>query len=221
MVSIRFTDVRKLYRVGLGKKTAATNSHTTPGKSDISSSESVVPAAVWIEQIEPMINAAIVTECFCQSDYHHAVLNPHLERRQDQMSHSNNQYPIHCECGSVAGILSGSPRVRGHCHCEDCRDLLNVPFHSVTAWNPDQLTITQGEDVLKEYQHPHLDMKRIYCSRCGETLYNTNAMDWRVVSQHLIKKCSGGELADGLQAESHFFYDRRLFDIDDDLPKYD
>ncbi len=68
MVSIRFTDVKKLYRVGLGKKTAATNSHNTPGKSNLSSSESEVPAAVWIAQIEPMINAAIVTECFCQSD---------------------------------------------------------------------------------------------------------------------------------------------------------
>ena len=111
--------------------------------------------------------------------------------------------------------------VRGHCHCEDCRDLLDVPFHSVTAWNIEQLEITEGKALLSEFQHPELAMKRIFCSNCGETLYNTNAMEWRVVSQHLIRKCNDGELPAGLQPESHFFYARRIVDIDDDLPKHD
>jgi hypothetical protein len=130
-------------------------------------------------------------------------------------------YQIHCECGSVYIALAGSPRVKGHCHCEDCRDLLDIPFHSVIAWNKEQLNIIKGEEALTEYQHPELEMKRVYCSSCGETLYNTNAMDWRVVSQHLIRKCNANELPPALSAESHFFYTRRLFDIADELPKYD
>ncbi len=137
------------------------------------------------------------------------------------MNSTTNQYQIHCQCGSVAGVLTGSPRVKGHCHCEDCRDLLDMPFHSVTAWDQEQLEITRGRDDLREYQHPNLEMKRVYCSRCGETLYNTNAMDWRVVSQHLIRKCNDNVLPGELQAESHFFYARRIVDIDDSLPKYD
>jgi len=64
-------------------------------------------------------------------------------------------------------------------------------------------------------------MKRIYCSQCGETLYNTNAMDWRVVSQLLISKCHDDQLPEELHSESHFFYGRRIIDIDDDLPKHD
>lgn len=133
----------------------------------------------------------------------------------------DNQYQIHCECGGIHVELTGLPRVKGHCHCEDCRDLLDVPFHSVTAWNKEQLTITKGEALLSEYQHPQLEMKRVYCSNCGETLFNTNAMDWRVVSQHIIRKCNDDVLPNELSAESHFFYARRLFDIDDSLPKYD
>ncbi len=133
----------------------------------------------------------------------------------------SNKYEIHCDCGKVAATLTGSPRVKGHCHCEDCRELLDVPFHSVTAWNKEQLEITSGEEFLSEYQHPELAMKRMYCSSCGETLYNTNAMDWRVVSQHLIRKCNNDVLPKELSSDSHFFYARRIVDIDDDLPKHD
>ena len=75
--------------------------------------------------------------------------------------------------------------------------------------------------MLSEYQHPQLDMKRMFCSGCGETLFNTNAMDWRVVSQLLIRKCNGDELPDELHSDSHFYYARRIVDVDDDLPKHD
>ena len=132
-----------------------------------------------------------------------------------------NQYQIYCECGAVKIELSGSPRVKGYCHCEDCRDLLDVPFHSVTAWNKDQANILKGEALLSEYQHPKLEMKRLFCSDCGETLYNTNAMDWCVVSQLLIRKCNDDLLPDELHSDSHFFYGRRVIDIDDDLPKHE
>ena len=133
----------------------------------------------------------------------------------------NNKYQIHCDCGKVSATLEGNPRVRAHCHCEDCRDLLDVPFHSVTAWNRKQLEVTNGEELLSEYQHPTLKMKRIYCSNCGETLYNTNMLNWRVVSQHLIRKCNNDKLPDELQSDGHFFYERRIIDINDDLPKHD
>ncbi len=131
-----------------------------------------------------------------------------------------NQYTIHCECGVIVAQLNGKPRVRGHCHCDDCRELLDVPYHSVTAWDKEQITISQGLQSLLEYQHPQLDMKRYFCSHCGETLFNSNAMDWRIVSQHLIRKCNNGKLPEELSSESHFFYNSRIIDIDDDLPKH-
>ena len=130
-----------------------------------------------------------------------------------------SQYDVNCDCGSVRFTLSGEPRVRGFCHCEDCRELLKIPFHSVTAWNPEQLEITQGADSVTEFQHPEKRMKRFYCGNCGETLYNSNAMDWRVVSQLLIRKCHGNELPPELRSTKHFFYDRRILDVDDELPK--
>lgn len=133
----------------------------------------------------------------------------------------DKQYQIQCECGDTKLTLTGAPRVKGFCHCEDCRDLLNVPFHSVTAWNKEQVETICGETNISEYQHPTLEMKRVFCKKCGETLYNTNAMDWRVVSQLLISKCNDNTLPDELQSDSHFFYARRVVDIDDNLPKHE
>ncbi len=133
----------------------------------------------------------------------------------------SNEYRIECDCGSVKAILTGEPRVRGFCHCEDCRELLKIPYHSVTAWQKEQVTVEDATDKLVAFQHPTKRMKRFYCASCGDTLFNSNAMDWRVVSQLLIRKCYGGDLPESLQSKMHFFYGRRIVDIDDSLPKRD
>ena len=133
----------------------------------------------------------------------------------------SDSYNIQCNCGTVKMTLTGEPKVRGVCHCEDCRELLDIPFHAVTAWEPEQAVVSDGEENLQTFQHPGKRMQRIYCSGCGETLYNTNAMDWRVVSQWLIRKCYDNSLPEELASRSHFFYARRIVDIDDDLPKRD
>ena len=132
------------------------------------------------------------------------------------MAHS---YTVTCDCTSTEMVLNGVPRVRGHCHCQACRTLLDVPYHSVTAWNADQLEVTKGAERLISFQHPNLKMKKIFCSTCGEVLYNTNAMDWRVVSQHLIAKNTNGVLPEELAPLSHFHYAGRIVEVADDLPK--
>lgn len=130
-------------------------------------------------------------------------------------------YAVSCDCGQVELRLEGEPRVRGYCHCQACRTLLDVPYHSVTAWNPEQVTVTRGEDGLVSFQHPRLKMKKIFCGTCGEVLFNTNAMDWRIMSRHLLAKSLGTPLPDALRALSHFHYAGRIVDVDDDLPKKD
>ncbi|WP_420413203.1 GFA family protein [Roseibium sp.] len=130
-----------------------------------------------------------------------------------------DRYEISCDCKAVTIALEGVPKVRGHCHCNACRRLLDVPYHSVTAWNPDQVEVVKGDDNLISFQHPDLKMKKIFCADCGEVLYNTNAVDWRVVSQRLIAKNFGGTVPGALTSQSHFFYASRIIDVDDDLPK--
>ena len=133
----------------------------------------------------------------------------------------SDEYLVECDCGIVKVTMSGEPRVRGFCHCEDCRDLLKIPYHSVTAWEKEQLKVEEGAAAVVAFQHPTKRMQRFYCGNCGETLVNSNAMDWRIVSQLLIRKCYDGELPEQLQSKMHFFYGRRIVDIHDPLPKRD
>ena len=82
------------------------------------------------------------------------------------------------------------------------------------------MTIVSGEENLILYQHPRLKMQKHFCASCGEVLFNTNGMDWRVISQLLIAKCNAGELPLELRPDKHFFYEQRVVDISDELPKY-
>lgn len=63
-------------------------------------------------------------------------------------------------------------------------------------------------------------MKRYFCSRCGEVLFNTNSMGWHVVSQLLLTKCNNDTLPEELGSNKHFFYEQRIVDVADGLPKY-
>ena len=115
--------------------------------------------------------------------------------------------------------MTGKPKVHAFCHCEDCRNLLDVPYHSVTAWDAENVEIAFGAEHAVEYRHPTLSMTRVFCRHCGETLYNTNAMGWKLVSQLLISKRNDGGLPQEFRSNAHFFYDRRIIDIDDPIPK--
>jgi len=128
-------------------------------------------------------------------------------------------YKVHCDCNAIELEMTGPPRVHAFCHCEDCRALLDVPYHSVTAWDAENVNIVRGAENAVEYKYPTLEMTRVFCKHCGETVYNTNAMDWRLVSQLLIRKCYNDELPPELESNAHFYYDRRIVDIDDQIAK--
>lgn len=131
----------------------------------------------------------------------------------------STKYRVRCDCESVEVEMAGEPRVHAYCHCEDCRELLQVPYHSVLAWEEDQLEVIKGQSDVVEFQHPTKRMKRIFCQHCGEVLFNTNAMGWKLVSQLLFRKCNDNQLPNNFKSNAHFFYDRRVIDIDDDLIK--
>jgi len=133
--------------------------------------------------------------------------------------HHHDNTTVHCDCNTVEVTMNGAPKVHAFCHCEDCRDLLQVPYHSVLAWESDQVHISRGANDIVSFQHPTKNMKRIFCSHCGDVLYNTNAMGWKLISQLMFRKCNGDQLPDAFQSNAHFFYDRRLVEIEDSLPK--
>lgn len=131
----------------------------------------------------------------------------------------SEQHKVNCDCNAVEVTMTGSPKVHAFCHCEDCRELLQVPYHSVLAWEPNQVEVIKGQNDTIEFQHPTKRMTRVFCKNCGDILYNTNAMGWKLISQLLFRRCNNDELPSSYQSNAHFFYDRRIIDIEDSLPK--
>ena len=128
-------------------------------------------------------------------------------------------YKVHCDCGAVEISMTGTPKVHAFCHCEDCRELLQVPYHSVLAWEADSIHFLKGRESVIELQHPSKPMKRILCKACGDVIYNTNAMGRKLVAKIMYKKCNHNKLPQEFESNAHFFYGRRIVNIDDELPK--
>ena len=127
---------------------------------------------------------------------------------------------VHCHCGGIEITLNNKPIVHAYCHCVDCRDLLGLPFHSVTAWKEENVSIDKGAGLISAFKHPTLNMEKHFCSICGDVLFNTNGMNWSVVSQLLIAQSNGGKLPDELASDKHFFYEQRVTTVEDSLPKF-
>jgi hypothetical protein len=130
------------------------------------------------------------------------------------------EYHAHYQCGPVEATLQNSAIVHASCHCDDCRDLLDIPFHAFSAWNKGDVIITKVKEHLSVYKHPSLEMTKFFCTHCGETVFNTNVIGWRIVSDLLISKCTQHDLPLNLRPDKHFFYELRAVNIEDDLPKF-
>ena len=59
-------------------------------------------------------------------------------------------YKIQCNCGSTELTITNNPKVRGICHCEDCRELLDVPFHTVNAWEKENTAEASWWEALDQ-----------------------------------------------------------------------
>ncbi|WMN90544.1 GFA family protein [Vibrio parahaemolyticus] len=128
-------------------------------------------------------------------------------------------FTIQCDCGTIEAKTTDFPITTGYCHCEDCRELRQLPFFPVVAFEKFNVEIIKGLDSISIYQHPTKRMTRVFCEHCGETLYNTNAMGWKVFSQQVMEKGNNGKLPPSMNPRAHFFYSRRIIDINDSLPK--
>ena len=84
----------------------------------------------------------------------------------------------------------------------------------------DNAIITRGEHSLLQYDYPGKTMSRYHCKHCGELMFNTNVYGWRLVSQALLRKCNNHQLPEALKPDKHFFYEERVVDIKDSLPKF-
>lgn len=128
-------------------------------------------------------------------------------------------YQIYCDCKSVSFTTEGSPAAKAYCHCADCRNFYSTPVFAASAWNKSSLKVLYGDELVSNYQHPHKQLSKFFCVKCGDTLFGTNRLGMYVVpNKHIFHTSEQTELT--MQPDFHLFYRQRVIDIDDILKKY-
>jgi len=71
-----------------------------------------------------------------------------------------------CFCGAVKIRVSGAPVEMGYCHCNSCRVYSGAPFVTYALFTEDQVTISQGAELLGLINMTGKSARR-FCTRCG------------------------------------------------------
>lgn len=132
--------------------------------------------------------------------------------------HDQTHLHGNCECGTFSFKTSKAPIARFVCHCLFCQDFTGEAFSDVSVLMGHQIEMIGTADLIhKKYRLPP-NLNRTRCVKCGKPAMETMGA-WPLklvfvpsknfVEQHLLPP-----------PRLHAFYNRRVLNVADDLPKY-
>ena len=121
-------------------------------------------------------------------------------------------YAGRCYCGAAGVEVTGPPAAAAYCHCRSCRKWHAAPVNAWAIWSEASVRVT-GEVLAAEISPAST---RISCARCGGALANRKPARGMVVVYAMALAGSGL----GYAPAFHIYYDERVIDMADGLPKY-
>jgi len=123
-----------------------------------------------------------------------------------------------CSCGHTKFKVIGEPKLRMICHCTICQKFNGVPHADILVYKTAQVKAPAEGVVNFETYKPPPNVQRGKCAQCGQAAIEVFAMP-------LFPKLTmipADMFLDTVQLpapKAHMFYDKRLADAADDLPK--
>ena len=143
-------------------------------------------------------------------------------------SESSEIYRGFCHCKAVSWSVSGPPLRRIFCHCTLCQRLHGAPFVHAIQYPTSQFRWTHAEpheDHIERFNIPEKPWKyRVRCKKCGVMVVGENTkIDVLGVFGGGMERDEDGNVKhwDQVKATDHIFYDTRLMDVHDGLPKWE
>ena len=122
-------------------------------------------------------------------------------------------YDGQCMCGAVKFGVQGEPFAMLVCHCIDCRAWSASPVNGATAFKRDQLSVTEGEVLIKKYTSSE-GHNRCWCSTCGGHVFSDHpAFDLVDVYASVLEGLT-------FKPGAHINYAQSILPIKDGLPKF-
>ena len=128
------------------------------------------------------------------------------------------QQACSCRCGASRFMVSGEPIGRFFCHCTICQAFNSRPFADVAAFFARAVTMPQDSAVAFRRYRPPPAVDRGSCPTCGGPVVAFMALGplkfFAFVPSQNFERPS--ELP---ESSLHIFYDRRVAEVTDTLPK--
>lgn len=124
-----------------------------------------------------------------------------------------------CACGQTKFQIKGTPLVRGYCHCTLCQKYNNAPFGDITVYRAKDIELPPESAVEYAYHRQPNLLSRGVCVTCRSPAIEK--MNVLAMMKFVIVPTANIVNHDHLITPSlHIFYDKRVADIDDGLPKH-
>lgn len=125
-----------------------------------------------------------------------------------------------CSCGHVAFELRGPPLFRVLCHCSICQRFNDAPFADVIVYASTSVADPVDGTVSFETYKPPPNVRRGNCVKCGDAAIEKFAMPL-FPKLTIVPAAVHGPSTQLPEPVAHIFYETRLVDADDTLPKHE
>ena len=123
-----------------------------------------------------------------------------------------------CSCGNVAFEVAGSPLFRILCHCTICQRFNAAPFADVVVYQASRVNEPSEGTVSFNTYKPPPNVQRGNCKKCGDAAIEKFVTPF-FPKLTIVPKSMHGSTAVLPDPVAHMFYDKRLADVNDALPK--
>jgi hypothetical protein len=123
-----------------------------------------------------------------------------------------------CLCGASRFTVSGNPIGRFFCHCRICQKVYDKPFADATYFWAESIALPEDQPIEFRRYRPPPALNRGTCAKCHSPVVGflrlvPGLTVGFVPSQNFPRP------AELPAPDFHMFYDRRVADVDDSVPK--
>jgi len=132
----------------------------------------------------------------------------------------------HCRCGTVEFGVSGKPMSSFFCHCLQCLESHGAGLVHSVVFNQDQVVVSKGQDSLVTPKMTGVAEGggRYSCGKCGQRVFNhVPGMKIKAIfpaCMNLPGSKDKPRVPSDWAPQFHCFYENRMYDVPDGLPKY-
>ena len=124
-----------------------------------------------------------------------------------------------CSCGTTRFQPAGRPLFRILCHCTICQRFNDAPFADVLVFRAADIALPSAEAVDFDTYRPPPNVQRGKCAACQQPAVEVFAAP--VLPKLVMVPRAMFQSADELPTPvAHIFYDKRVSDATDSLPKH-